>query len=422
MKLIGKYLLAIFFLAFFALESSYCMFLCMSQPLHQELITAINKKKANYILMKRRTPCGPLSLNKAFCVFALLDKILGGDGFSKEQKMIINSAELAHTCLDRFDPEIEEIYSIQNTTEDMEKIQFFLDNLKNNLAKFNDKKWTFIVFSEMFFSSTHALDTQSIQGLLGYCSLLTRRYERLIVVVNFLHAFNNEVRPHWMPHNFSTIPLSKDFIDGPSDKLMIRGRRNCLNHLANYSLVFWKGMPISCYRKTTYCNENNALIDQKEYAYEFGDFESYEPFSFFPDHKHNFQSGHKQIGLLFNDKANRSIVTRVCADSIFMPNLQLWEKLLLLSANGCPSVSGWMHKIPKDIACCLVDGEGVADSFLTKTKVKLPQTVEESSQILQSHQGLSTILQKSRIIRYDCKYMQDELQCSIYTSDGGYYD
>jgi hypothetical protein len=81
-----------------------------------------------------------------------------------------------------------------------------------------------------------------------------------------------------------------------------------------------------------------------------------------------------------------------------------------------------MHKIPEDIACCLVDGEGVADSFLTKTKVKLPQTVEESSQILQSHQGLSTILQKSHIIRYNCQYMQDELQCFIYTSDWGYHD
>jgi hypothetical protein len=361
-------------------------------------------------------------MNKAFCVFALIDRILGGDGFSQERKMIINTAELQHTYLERFDPEIEEIYSVQNTVEAKRQIQLFLDNLGRSPAKFNDKKWTFIVFSEMFFSSTHALDTQSIQELLRYCSLLTQKHNRLIVIVNFLHAFNNEIRPHWMPHNFSTIPLSKDFISGPSDRLMISGRKSCLNHLANYSLVFWQGIPISCYRKTTYCNENNALVEQQEYSYEFGDFENYEPFSFFPGHMHNFQSLHKQLGLLFNGKHEKNISMRICADTVHMPKLQTWEKILLLQANGCPSAAGWIHKLMQDTACCLIDAEGIRDSFLTKSKVKLPESIEESMDIVGHNPSFSSILQRSNLEEYNCQYMRDELQCTIYTSDGRYHD
>lgn len=225
MKYIKNYLLTVFIFVFslFAFEQVYCFF-SSSLP-YQELDNAIRKKNINHIFVQRRSPCSPLSINKAFCIFALLDKILGGDGFLKEQEAIVHLAESTHEYLDRFDPEIEEVYSVQCTEEVKKGVLQFLTKLGRFPKKFNDKKWTFVVFSEMFFSSTHALDTQSIQELLRYCNLLTQKHNKLIVVINFLHAFNNKKRPHWMPHNFSTIPLSKSFISGPLEKLMINGKK-----------------------------------------------------------------------------------------------------------------------------------------------------------------------------------------------------
>lgn len=101
---------------------------------------------------------------------------------------------------------------------------------------------------------------------------------------------------------------------------------------------------------------------------------------------------------------------------MFMPNLQIWEKLFLLSANGCPSAVQWLHKIPQDITCCLVDGEGKIDDFLTM-KVRLPQTSEEATAIAERDPHFSTILQRKKLIPYDCQYLNEELQCRVYIGE-----
>jgi hypothetical protein len=169
------------------------------------------------------------------------------------------------------------------------------------LSKLNSSKWTILVFQEAFFSKMHALDNYMVKAIVEYCNKLTINNPKLIIVVNFLHEFEDEKRLPWlldyMPsekcfastsilinentpllfpyHHHIRKQAAEEIIYTP---LFVSGNQKpkdfCLqgeHRLANYSLVIHKGIPIAVYRKSFYTEEKNSLID-KGYVYEFGDF------------------------------------------------------------------------------------------------------------------------------------------------------
>lgn len=170
-----------------------------------------------------------------------------------------------------------------------------------SLPKINPKKWTILVFQEAFFSKMHALNNYMVETIVRYCETLTKG-KRLIVIVNFLHEFEDDDRLYWLldysqsekcfqsssvlldiytpllfsyNHQISGVEYQGEnviykplFVSGDQKPLdfMLQGR----NRLANYSLIIANGKPVSIYRKTFYTEEKNPLID-KGYVYEFGD-------------------------------------------------------------------------------------------------------------------------------------------------------
>lgn len=170
-----------------------------------------------------------------------------------------------------------------------------------NFPEINLDKWTILVFQECFFSKMHALNNFMVDAIVKYCKALTKG-KKLIVVVNFLHEFEDGDRLHWLSdyqqspscfseqrifldertplllpyyHQLSSVTYKGEdivytplFVSGaqrPKD-FKLRGK----NRLANYSLVIANGKPVAIYRKTFYVEEKNPLIDCG-HVYEFGD-------------------------------------------------------------------------------------------------------------------------------------------------------
>jgi hypothetical protein len=54
---------------------------------------AVTINDLNYVMLKRRDDAGnmpPLSLKRVFCIFAMLDKFLGGDGLRSGKSELMN--------------------------------------------------------------------------------------------------------------------------------------------------------------------------------------------------------------------------------------------------------------------------------------------------------------------------------------------
>jgi hypothetical protein len=373
-----------------------------------ELEKAIQNKNVNYILIKRtchgKQIC-PLSMQRAFCIFALLDKALGGNGLLDQKEASFSRAESIP-----FDGDLKASYEAQNTAEEARKINVFFAVLSHDPIVLNSQKWPFVVFNEMFFSSQIPLDSKSVQELLYHCYILTRKHKNLIICINFLHAFNNTDRPCWLPDNFSLLPLDPEYINmGAPNELLTNPDSGTQNHLANYSLMVWNGEVISCYRKTTYCEENDAFIKRKKYAYEFGDWKSYKPFILSADASRGLIL-HHQLSQLFNDDCGKRIVTRICADSIFMPSLEIFERLLLLPANGCPTnTEFWIHKMQRNTVGCLVDAEKQTPYFFANGKIESPTNGNETFKKYTCNCGECMVH----------RYLEGSLNCEIYFKDGG---
>jgi hypothetical protein len=171
------------------------------------------------------------------------------------------------------------------------------------------------------------------------CRLLTEKYQKLIISVNFLHKYEGRSR------TFSRrAPISKDFISGRGNPALRRNKSSNLR-FSNCSLVLWNGVPISCYRKTTYTEEGDDLV-ASGYGYDFGDFKSY------PTPELQAASDeHKKIAKLFNSGRKQIIAAKTCSDIAFTPKLSNKIKLLILTADGSPREEWWMEKVGSAVSC-----------------------------------------------------------------------
>jgi hypothetical protein len=120
--------------------------------------------------------------------------------------------------------------------------------------------------------------------------------------------------------------------------------------VCNCSLIFWNGVSLSCYRKTTYKDEGNNLV-AAGYGYDFGDFKSYAP----PELSAS-SDDHKKFAKLFNSGRQQIVVSRTCYDMNFTPALSRQIKLLILTADGAPTFRIWKNKVC-NIKVCVSDAD-----------------------------------------------------------------
>jgi hypothetical protein len=110
----------------------------------QSFAKAVSINDINYIMLKRRDSghMPPMSLKRVFCVFALLDKFLGGDGLSFEKSDFWKTDD---TC----DEKLREKYAEQETPDEI-----FDEIIASTpfIQEDRRKKWTIVVSSEAFFS------------------------------------------------------------------------------------------------------------------------------------------------------------------------------------------------------------------------------------------------------------------------------
>jgi hypothetical protein len=200
-----------------------------------------------------------------------------------------------------------------------------------------ENKWTLVVFSEYFFGEINPLNNNEVNYIVGKCNELTNRYEKVIIHINFLHTFNtiDAQCPEWVKYNY--IPIANAEIGNRlinTDQNMILPVTAERTHRgSNYSLVIWNDLPISIYRKSTYCNEANAIFNSANasHAYEFGDFLS---------HQLGREGIHQQIADIFAGDASL-VITRICADmnrEAFLTDQHLRQNgILILPAKEAPT-------------------------------------------------------------------------------------
>lgn len=210
--------------------------------------------------------------------------------------------------------------------------KLFNDNIKEIFTlldqKIDNDKWTIVVFSENFFgNSNNILDLNDVTQIVTECNAFTARHPKSIIHINFLQEFNvNKLNEQcqWLHAPYATLTFDqcKDRIIQPifKDILLLK---DSLQHVANYSLIIWNGHPIAIYRKSTYCNEANALVigcsssqslskampqsnlPNPKHLYEFGNFQTHSLLT--------SASVHAQIAGLFTG-SSPLIATRICAD------------------------------------------------------------------------------------------------------------
>jgi hypothetical protein len=119
---------------------------------------------------------------------------------------------------------------------------------------------------------------------------------------------------------------------------------------SNCSSIFWNGVTLSCYRKASYKDEDNRLVDEG-YGYDFGDWKSYAP----PELA-TASDDHKEFAALFNSGRKQIIASRTCSDMNHTPALAKSVKLLILTADGAPALRGWKDKVGH-IKVCVSDAD-----------------------------------------------------------------
>lgn len=336
---------------FFILISTF-LFLCgesfcgpgSSKPVHP-FSQALSTNDINYIFLKRRDERGqmpPLSIKRIFCIFAMLDKMMGGNGLLEEKDLfwVDDGTE---------DEDLSEIYSSQETPDYMYE---HLVSITNQISQSRTKNYTLVVFSETFFSNNPALDNASVTKIVECCKLLTKKHENLIICVNFLHKFTNASRPIWLQSLPSALhPEHHEFIgtdDMHKAKLLSADNSNSGLRFSNYSLIVWNEIPLSCYRKTVYLLEQDSLIDMG-YVFDFGNWNSYPTFELT---QHDLVE-HKKFAELFNTGTEQIVMNRICADLASMPNVSGAIKLLIVQANDAPG--SWLEKFQTSTVCCYCD-------------------------------------------------------------------
>ena len=197
------------------------------------------------------------------------------------------------------------------------------------------------------------------------CNVFTRKYDKVLIHINFLHSFDNQDRPAWLPEKgIDTEDIHPDrimcsngviFESDASKSAIFKYDDGKNNRIANYSLLIWNGEPIVFYRKSTYCNEANVLVIKYEptlqkfqtgdYLYEFGNFRE--------DVVDGLTNDHKKIAdaLLLDG----FFKTRICYDLNVIENFGSSTMLLIINANEAPNIEGWRQKINQDMLCIEAD-------------------------------------------------------------------
>jgi hypothetical protein len=304
----------------------------------QSFARAVAINDITYIMLKRRDSGGhmlSMSLKRVFCIFAMLDKFLGGDGLLAEKTEFWKAD-------DTFDENLLREYAAQETPDEI------LDEIiasMPNIPEDRQGKWTIIVFSEAFFSDD-PWNSAEVEKVKKFCQLLTNGHKNVVISVNFLHKYEekSDTPSRRKP------PAEKYIVT--NDAARLKQNRSSNLRFSNCSLIFWKGVPLSCYRKTTYKmeaesedrNEDNIL--KHGYGYDFGDWKSYAP----PELA-AASDDHREFAALFNSGRRQIIVSRTCYDMNFTQTLAKSVKLLILTADGAPSPMGWKDKICNTKAC-----------------------------------------------------------------------
>jgi hypothetical protein len=304
----------------------------------QSFSNAISINDVNYIMLKRRNDIGempPLCIKRVFCIFAMLDKFLGGDGLSGEKTEIWVEDETT-------DKTLQEKYSSQITTDAI------LDEIiisTPSISEERKSKWTIVVFSETFFSDD-PWDTTEVEKIANFCKILTGKHKNLIISANFLHKYEGASDA---PSRRK--PINKDFVETNYAAKLKKNRSSNLR-FSNYSLIFWDNVPVSCYRKTTYKKEVES--DRKDYdsiinhgyGYDFGNWKSYPT----PELE-TASNEHKKLAKLFNSGKRQLVASRICSDMNYTASFSKTKKLLILTANGAPMLLGWKDKVLKTNVC-----------------------------------------------------------------------
>jgi hypothetical protein len=243
---------------------------------------------------------------------------------------------------DTFDENLLREYAAQETPDEI------LDEIiasTPNIPEDRREKWTIIVFSEAFFSDD-PWNSAEVEKVKKFCRLLTNRHRNVVVSANFLHKYEEKSDT---PSRRK--PLKEKYVV-TNDTARLKQNRSCNFRFSNCSLIFWNGVPLSCYRKTTYKmeaesedrNEDNIL--KHGYGYDFGDWKSYAP----PELS-GASDDHKEFAALFNSGRRQIIVSRTCYDMNFTPTLAKSAKLLILTADGSPDATYWQDKLKNAMAC-----------------------------------------------------------------------
>jgi hypothetical protein len=172
--------------------------------------------------------------------------------------------------------------------------------------------------------------------------LLTDKHKNLVISANFLRKYEGK----------SDIasrrkPLKEKYIV-TNDTAKLKQNRSSNLRFSNSSLIFWNGVSLSCYRKTTYKEEDDELL-KNSYGYDFGNWKSY------PTPELSEESdAHKEFATLFNSGRRQIVVSRTCSDMIFTPTLAKSVKLLILTANDSPHPRLWRNKVC-NVGVCICD-------------------------------------------------------------------
>ena len=344
-----------------------------SKPLHP-LAQSICADDINYIFLKRRdnhANMPPLSIKGVFCIFAMLDKILGGDGLKDKKGKFWKDDETT-------DEELSTIYELQEIPDYMPE---HLVSVTSSIPASQRSKYSIIVFSETFFSNNPVLDNTSVEHIMECCRELTLKHDELVICINFLHKYNLDDTLSWLPvRKVDYNPLKEEYICSTNKDKLLQNRTNH-NRFSNYSVILWKGKVLSCYRKTVYMRENDSLAEQG-YGFDFGDWNSYQSIETL-----DTSEEHSRLSELFNAGENQKICTRICADLHYMPYVPEDIKLLIIQANDAPS--DWLKKFNVPTRCCFCDA--------AKGCCILKPQQQQNAQKIDT-----------------CPFVQNELHCEVY--------
>ncbi|MDR0580491.1 MAG: hypothetical protein LBG04_00015 [Holosporaceae bacterium] len=280
---------------------------------------AVSINNLNYLLLKRKNGDSIPAMHPRdqFTIFALIDRFLGGDGLLAEK----------HQFWDEISP-------IVAVTDD-QKFEEMLASV-HPMPEDRREKWTIIVFSETFFSD-EPCDDAEVEQFMRLCRLLTEKYQKLIISVNFLHKYEGKSRSR-------KTPKGSDYIVSPQKRELLQNKSSNLR-FSNSSLILWNRVPISCYRKATYRTEADDLVSEG-YGYDFGDWKSHPTLEL-----QAASDEHREIAQLFNTGKQQIIAARTCYDMNRTPKLSKRIKLLILTADDPPGVESWKNKVKNAVTC-----------------------------------------------------------------------